>query len=93
MQKRRRPLSEAHARFYAASVVCAFEYLQERQCVYRDLKPENLLIDVNGYLKVTDFGFAKKLAGGGKTYTLCGTPEYLAPELVTQTGHNAAADW
>jgi serine/threonine protein kinase len=52
-----------------------------------------LLIDVNGYLKITDFGFAKKLSPGSKTYTLCGTPEYLAPEVILQQGHNSAADW
>ena len=58
-----------------------------------DLKPENLLIDTQGFLKITDFGFAKKIAAGGKTYTLCGTPEYLAPELVAQSGHSKAVDW
>lgn len=58
-----------------------------------DLKPENLLIDTNGYLKIADFGFAKKLSPGSKTYTLCGTPEYLAPEVILQQGHNSAADW
>lgn len=67
--------------------------MHDRHVVYRDLKPENLLIDVNGYVKVTDFGFAKKMLLGGKTYTLCGTPEYLAPELITQTGHTHTADW
>ena len=60
---------------------------------HRDLKPENLLIESSGYLKVTDFGFAKRVAPGSKSYTLCGTPEYLAPELVTQSGHTKAVDW
>ena len=59
----------------------------------RDLKPENLLIGTDGYLKMADFGFAKTMPFGQKTYTLCGTPEYLAPELVTQSGHTGAVDW
>ncbi len=59
----------------------------------RDLKPENLLLATDGYLKMADFGFAKKLAPGVKTFTLCGTPEYLAPELVMQAGHTGAVDW
>ena len=50
-------------------------------------------MDTNGYLKMADFGFAKKLAPGHKTYTLCGTPEYLAPEIVTHSGHSHAVDW
>ncbi|KAG2497546.1 hypothetical protein HYH03_004293 [Edaphochlamys debaryana] len=93
LQTRTRPLDESHARFYAASVVMGLEYLHDRDCVYRDLKPENLLIDLQGYVKVTDFGFVKKLKKGDKTFTLCGTPEYLAPEIIMNKGHNAAADW
>ena len=69
------------AKFYIAHIVTIFEYLHSKNIIYRDLKPENILITKSGYLKLTDFGFAKFL-DGGKTYTLCGTPEYLAPEII-----------
>jgi len=82
---------EAQSRFYASCVCSAFSYMHDKFVVYRDLKPENLLFDSEGYLKVVDFGFAKLITD--RTWTLCGTPEYLAPEIITNKGHNLAVDW
>ncbi|EAN77049.1 protein kinase A catalytic subunit isoform 2 [Trypanosoma brucei brucei TREU927] len=79
------------AKFYHAELVLAFEYLHSKDIIYRDLKPENLLLDGKGHVKVTDFGFAKKVTD--RTYTLCGTPEYLAPEVIQSKGHGKAVDW
>ncbi len=59
--------------------------------IYRDLKPENLLLDRHGHLRITDFGFAKKVPD--ITWTLCGTPDYLAPEVVASKGYNKSVDW
>jgi len=79
------------AKFYAAQIVTIFEYLHNQDFIYRDLKPENLLLDQEGYIKITDFGFAKRVEF--KTFTLCGTPEYIAPEVILNKGHGKGVDW
>jgi cGMP-dependent protein kinase len=91
-QKTRR-FDEKDSRFIAACVLEAFAYLHEKGIVYRDLKPENLLIDEQGYIKLTDFGFAKKLGSRGRTFTFAGTPEYVAPEIILSRGHDKAVDY
>ncbi len=89
--RREGQLPEGAARFYAAEIVLAFEYLHSLSVLYRDLKPENLLLTAKGHVKITDFGFAKVVAD--RTYSLCGTPEYLAPEIIQSAGHGKGVDW
>jgi len=84
-------LSPQATAIYAAMVVSAFGYLHSRRVAHRDLKPENLLFDAQGYLKLIDMGFAKVIED--RTYTLCGTPEYLAPEIISNRGHTLSCDW
>ncbi|KAK7790333.1 hypothetical protein R5R35_003683 [Gryllus longicercus] len=79
------------SKFYGAQVVLALEYLHYLDVLYRDLKPENIMIDKTGYLKVTDMGFCKIVKG--RTWTLCGTPEYIAPEILLSKGYGPAVDW
>lgn len=79
------------AKYFAATVVFCFEHLHQRNILYRDLKPENLLLDEKGNCKLTDMGLAKIVIG--KTYTTCGTPDYFAPEVIQQTGMGKGVDW
>jgi len=73
-------------------VLDVFAYIHAKSIIYRDLKPENLLISPKGYLKVIDWGFAKEIEDN-TTYTMCGTPEYVAPEVVNGSGHGKGADY
>jgi len=84
---------EIRVKFYAAEIVCAMAHLHSLQIVYRDLKPENILIDMEGHICITDFGLSKEINPNEGTHTFCGTPEYLAPEVLKGQGHGVAVDW
>lgn len=86
---------EAMVKFYAAEIVLALIHLHEQGIVYRDLKPENIMLDVDGHVKLADFGLAKEgiTSELNGTYTMCGTPEYLPPEILNRAGHGTAVDW
>mmetsp|Transcript_46272 Transcript_46272/g.82175 ORF Transcript_46272/g.82175 Transcript_46272/m.82175 type:complete len:822 (+) Transcript_46272:164-2629(+) len=90
-KKKRFAGSEDHARFYVAGVTIALDHLHKEKVMYRDLKPENVMLSETGHVKLTDMGLAKVCPG--KTYTTCGTPEYFAPEVITATGYTCATDW
>lgn len=79
------------SQFYIAQVIYALEYLHSKNIVYRNLKPENILINKNGYIKLTDFELMKKIED--RTYTLCGTPGYMAPEIILNKGYGLGVDW
>ena len=88
--------SEQRIRFYAAEIVLALEALHKEGIIYRDLKPENILLDHQGHIRLTDFGLSKQgifKENEDMTFTICGTPEYLAPEIIRQEGHGKAVDW
>lgn len=86
-------LTEKQAKFYAACITLGLGHLHNSNFIYRDLKLENLLLDEDGYAKLTDFGLAKFLTNDKKALTFCGTPEYLSPEVILGKGHNRLTDW
>ena len=86
---------ESYAQFYCAEIVLALEELHLNGIVYRDLKPENILLDGEGHIKLADFGLAKEniTEAAEGAHSLCGTPEYLSPEVLNRQGHGHAVDW
>jgi len=86
--------SEGRCKFYTSELTLAVGYLHSLNIIYRDLKPENILIDASGHAKVTDFGLSKEgIQDNISANTMCGTPEYLAPEILNKVGHGRAVDW
>lgn len=90
--RRHRRLNDESARFYASQIILAIEHLHGERIIFRDIKPENILVDNFGYIKLADFGMATKMVGT-KTFTYCGTPEYIAPEIVLNSGHDYGVDY
>eukprot|EP00948_MAST-09A_sp_MAST-9A-sp1_P001048 g1048.t1 len=96
--KKHKRFSKNRAKLYCAEILLALDCLHKKDIVYRDLKPENILMDGKGHLRLADFGLSKEGvtaagAGEGDTKTFCGTPEYLAPEILINKGHGKAVDW
>lgn len=92
--QKQRVFPEARAKFYAAEIASAVGYLHSQGIVYRDLKPENILLDCEGHVVLTDFGLCKEgVLGNDTTNTFCGTPEYLAPEILLKQAYDRSVDW
>ncbi|OMJ94058.1 hypothetical protein SteCoe_2828 [Stentor coeruleus] len=93
--EREKFFTEDRAQFYAAEILLGLEYLHSQGIVYRDLKAENILLESSGHIKLTDFGLSKKYlaSGNSQTFSMCGTPEYLAPEILLGVGHDNAVDY
>lgn len=81
------------AKFYFLQILYGIQYLHSKSIIYRDLKPENILIDSDGNCKIVDFGLSKKIDARSKTFSYCGSAEYMAPEMILRTGHSFGIDY
>ncbi|EKE41425.1 hypothetical protein ENUP19_0347G0050 [Entamoeba nuttalli] len=94
LMKKEQTMNEKRTKFYAGQLVLALEHLHNQGIIYRDVKPENILICADGYIRLTDFGLSKMgISDNSKTATFCGTPEYLAPEVIQNVAYTNAIDW
>mmetsp|Transcript_23066 Transcript_23066/g.50346 ORF Transcript_23066/g.50346 Transcript_23066/m.50346 type:complete len:546 (+) Transcript_23066:298-1935(+) len=91
--KNDRRFSESRCKMYTAEIAMGLGHLHSLNIIYRDLKPENILLDNTGHIRLTDFGLSKRYVEGSQAQTFCGTPEYLAPEVVSGVGHGKEVDW
>jgi serum/glucocorticoid-regulated kinase 2 len=91
--RKARQFKENRAKFYALTIAMALGHLHSKNIIYRDLKPENILMGEDGYVLLTDFGLAKTMQEDEVTHSFCGTPEYLAPEILKEVGHTYPVDW
>mmetsp|Transcript_23226 Transcript_23226/g.22797 ORF Transcript_23226/g.22797 Transcript_23226/m.22797 type:complete len:142 (-) Transcript_23226:344-769(-) len=91
--KDQRKLEEDQAKFYIVQAALGLSHLHSKNIIYRDLKPENILLGEDGYIKLADFGLSKLVDEDKLSNSFCGTPEYMAPEVVNGSGHSFSADW
>jgi len=91
--KKERRFPEERVKFYGAQIALGLGHLHSKKIIYRDMKPENVLMDEDGYISLTDFGMAKVIKPDVMANSFCGTPEYLAPEIIIGEGHATEVDW
>ena len=88
-----RRFSEKQAKFFMCEILLGFQYMHERDIVYRDIKPENILVDIDGHIRIADFGLAKIIPEHSRSHSFCGSPEYLCPEMLkNEAGHDRRLD-